>query len=159
MDATSAPTNTAAALAAQHGVSERTIKRDGRRNLTPDQRSLLRGRRYNRTKKQGARSDLVAIGDKVDTALVKQQHGKYKCPYCRHIYKRSAGHICKEAPDYRAPHIDTAADLAAQHGVHRATIIRDGKKAEALEKLAITAPEQAKAVRDGKKTVQRSQAA
>ncbi len=31
----------------------------GRRNLSPEQMSLLRGRRYNRTKRQGARTDLT----------------------------------------------------------------------------------------------------
>jgi len=31
----------------------------GRRNLTPDQMRLLRGRRYNRAKNQGARTDLT----------------------------------------------------------------------------------------------------
>ena len=84
----------------------------GRRNLTTDQRSDLRGRRYNLTKiKSGTRTDLVASCDKVDTATA----------------------------------------LAEQHGVSRATIIRDGKKAEALDKLAETKPEEAKAVRDGVK--------
>lgn len=40
----------------------------GRRNLTTDQRSIIRGRRYNRTKiKSGSRTDLVATCDKVDT--------------------------------------------------------------------------------------------
>jgi len=32
----------------------------GRRNLTPDQRSIIRGRRYNRMKRQGARTDLLS---------------------------------------------------------------------------------------------------
>jgi len=32
----------------------------GRRNLTPDQMSLIRGRMYNRTKKQGERTDLTS---------------------------------------------------------------------------------------------------
>lgn len=32
----------------------------GRRNLSPDQMSLIRGRRYNRLKKQGARTDLTS---------------------------------------------------------------------------------------------------
>jgi N6-adenosine-specific RNA methylase IME4 len=83
----------------------------GRRNLTPDQRSIIRGRRYNRTKKQGKRTDLVANCNKVDTATA----------------------------------------LAEKHGVSRATVIRDGKRAEALDKLAETKPEEAKAVLDGKK--------
>lgn len=89
----------------------------GRRNLTPDQRSIIRGRRYNRTKKaQG--------GDRKSVEISKSQN---------------------------ATLIDTAADLGKAHGVHRATIIRDGKRADAIERLAVTAPEQAKAVLDGKK--------
>lgn len=43
----------------------------------------------------------------------------------------------------------TAETLAAQHGVTERTIIRDGKKAEAIEQLAQTNPEAAQAVRDG----------
>lgn len=50
----------------------------GRRNLTPDQASLLRGRRYNRAKRQGARTDL-APSDKMSEGrtaeLLAQQHG------------------------------------------------------------------------------------
>ena len=84
----------------------------GRRNLTPDQRSIIRGRRYNRTKlKSGTRTDLVAKCDKVNTAKA----------------------------------------LAGEHGVNRATIIRDGKRADAIERLAVTAPEKAQSVLDGKK--------
>lgn len=45
---------------------------------------------------------------------------------------------------------DTATTLGAQHGVSRATVIRDGKRADAIEKLAETHPEQAKAIRDGR---------
>jgi N6-adenosine-specific RNA methylase IME4 len=89
----------------------------GRRNLTTDQRSDLRGRRYNLTKqKQGGTG--------------------------------SNQHKQKSQSDTSA---DTATALAEQHGVSRATIIRDGKKAEALDKLAETKPEEAKAVRDGVK--------
>lgn len=75
----------------------------GRRNLTPDQSSILRGRRYNRTKK--AASDNLKHG----SSSPKSQND-------------TSG--------------DTATALAKQHGVSRATIIRDGKKADALEKLA-----------------------
>ncbi|MHB8521017.1 MAG: hypothetical protein ACYDH9_09680 [Limisphaerales bacterium] len=46
---------------------------------------------------------------------------------------------------------DTASAIAAKHGVSRATVIRDGKRAEAIDKLAETKPEEAKAVRDGKR--------
>ncbi len=50
----------------------------GRRNLTPDQMSLLRGRRYNRAKKQGERTDLTL--DQNDTKLhtadrLAKEHG------------------------------------------------------------------------------------
>ncbi len=63
----------------------------GRRNLTPDQRSILRGRRYNRTKKShGAEPGTKRVKSQSDTLL------------------------------------DTAAALGAQHGVSRATVIRDG---------------------------------
>lgn len=76
----------------------------GRRNLTPDQASLLRGRRYNRLKKQGARTDLTSDQNEQKS-------------------------------------IDTAAQLAAQHGVSRATIVRDGAFAQAVEALTPLAPE------------------
>ena len=89
----------------------------GRRNLTPDQRSIMRGRRYNRTK--------------------KKQGGT-----------GANQHVQKSQVDTSA---DTATALAEQHGVSRATVIRDGKRAEAIEKLAETQPEQAQAVRDGVK--------
>ena len=89
----------------------------GRRNLTTDQRSDLRGRRYNLTKKAA--------------------HGR-------------EGRTFSELQS-DTPKTDTATALAEQHGVSRATIIRDGKKAEALDKLAETKPEEAKAVRDGVK--------
>ena len=89
----------------------------GRRNLTGDQASILRGRRYNRTKKanDGSRGN---------------QHNV-------------AGDILSSA--------NTAETLGKQHGVTGRTIRRDGKRAEAIEKLAETQPEQAQAVRDGVK--------
>ena len=88
----------------------------GRRNLTPDQRSIIRGRRYNRTKK--------SHGAEPGTKRVKLQNATLQ---------------------------DTATDLGLAHGVHRATIIRDGKRAEAIDRLAVTAPEKAQSVLDGKK--------
>lgn len=91
----------------------------GRRNLTPDQASYLRGRRYNRTKKaQGAQEG-------------NDNAGKNKVP--------------------NLGTLNTAEKLAHQHGVSKNTIIRDGKRAEAIEKLAVTNPEAAKAVVEGKK--------
>lgn len=51
----------------------------GRRNLTPDQYSLLRGRRYNRTKRQGERTDKTSDHfeqKSTDTAeRLAKQHG------------------------------------------------------------------------------------
>ena len=46
---------------------------------------------------------------------------------------------------------NTAETLGKQHGVTGRTIRRDGKRAEAIEKLAETQPEQAQAVMDGTK--------
>lgn len=71
-----------------------------------DQRSIIRGRRYNRLKRQGARTDLTSgqTGQKL-----------------------------------------TAEILAEKHGVSEKTIRRDGKRAEAIERLAETAPDQAQA--------------
>ncbi|NCY04872.1 MAG: hypothetical protein EBX46_04680, partial [Burkholderiaceae bacterium] len=92
----------------------------GRRNLTNDQRSILRGRRYNRTKKaHGGQS-----GNK-------------------NAAKNEVEEVSTSFP--------TAETIAKQHGVSERTIRSDGKKAEAIEKLALTNPEAAKAVTDGKK--------
>ena len=88
----------------------------GRRNLTPDQRSLLRGRRYNRTKKTKAEAGAKGGKASAEVALAS-----------------------------------TAATIAKQHGVSERTIKSDGKRAEAIEKLAETQPEQAQLVRDGLK--------
>jgi N6-adenosine-specific RNA methylase IME4 len=87
----------------------------GRRNLTNDQRSILRGRRYNRTKKanDGSRGNQYTMA-KEEVAVAK-----------------------------------TAETIAKQHGVSERTIRSDGKKAEAIEKLALTNPDAAKAVTDG----------
>jgi len=84
----------------------------GRRNLTNDQRSILRGRRYNRTKRQGARTDRLS-------------------------------------EEVAGSSVNTAETIAKQHGVSERTIRSDGKKAEAIEKLALTNPDAAKAVTDG----------
>jgi len=92
----------------------------GRRNLTPDQRSIIRGRRYNRTKKP--------IGAPLGSSNASKIKGAEV-----------------------APLIPTAKAIAAQHGVSERTIKSDGKRAEAIDRLARTAPDQAKAVLDGKK--------
>ncbi len=61
------------------------------------------------------------------------------------------GRKCRNCKTFIAIEIrgtDTATALAKQHGVSRATVIRDGKRAEALDKLAEVEPEKAQAVRD-----------
>jgi ParB family chromosome partitioning protein len=88
----------------------------GRRNLNPDQASILRGRRYNRMKKQHG-------GDRRSEDISSGQHVLLK----------------------------TAETLAQQHGVNERTIRRDGKLAEAFDKLQEEAPEQARAVMAGEK--------
>lgn len=76
----------------------------GRRNLNPDQYSLLRGRRHLRAKSQGKRTD-----------------------------KTSAQNEQKSS--------DTAERLAKEHGVSRATIVRDGQFAEAVEVIKQVDPQ------------------
>jgi N6-adenosine-specific RNA methylase IME4 len=49
--------------------------------------------------------------------------------------------------------ISTAETLAKEHGVNESTIRRDGKKFEAMEKLAVTHPDLAQEVFDGKKKI------
>ena len=78
----------------------------GRRNLTGDQASILRGRRYNRTK-QSHGGQLPKGRGQNDPSLLPK----------------------------------TAETLGKQHGVSSSTIKRDGKMAQALEKLAETRPE------------------
>jgi hypothetical protein len=80
----------------------------GRRNLSPDQASLLRGRRYNRAKK--------TVGKPAGIKLAQSEP------------------------------ISTADKLAAQHGVSRETIKRDGQFASAVEKLSAVKPDIAAAV-------------
>ena len=119
------------AICTKHGLPFNTVQKEfasrdealdwtdanqlGRRNLTPDQRSIIRGRRYNRTKKanDGSRGN-------------------------QHTVAVENSSTASEA-------------LAKAHGVTERTIRNDGKRAEAIEKLALTAPEQAQAVLDGKK--------
>jgi len=83
----------------------------GRRNLTPEQMSLLRGRRYNRLKK--AVTNPNGIGGK-------------------------SGKIDEYQNE---PQQSTAETLSQQHGVSPATIKRDGQYADAVESVAKIAPE------------------
>lgn len=93
----------------------------GRRNLTPDQADIIKGRRYNRQKKmQGGTG--------------ANQHTEQKCQN-----------------DTSAKCGDVATQLAKEYGVSRSTIIRDGKKAATLDELAKTDPEAVADVINGKK--------
>jgi len=91
----------------------------GRRNLNPDQASLLRGRRYNRVKQ--------AEGAPVGNVNASKQ----------------------PAQSEQVVSGDTAAALAKQHGVSRATIVRDGQFAAAVEKVEALDPEITKKVTKG----------
>lgn len=71
----------------------------GRRNLTPQQMSLLRGRRYNRLKRQGARTDRTSA----------QNEQK----------------------------LEASEEIAKEYGVSRATVVRDGQFAAAVDKLGL----------------------
>jgi len=91
----------------------------GRRNLNPDQASLMRGRRYNRMKQ--------AEGAPVGNVNASKQ----------------------PAQSEQVVSGDTAAALAKQHGVSRATIVRDGQFAAAVEKVEALDPEITKKVTKG----------
>lgn len=123
------------AICTKHSLSFQTVNKDfpnrdavmdwmdanqlGRRNLNPDQRSLLLGRIYNRTKKrEGASAG--------NSNATKQLGTSY-------------------------PVERTSEFIAKKHGVSERTVRNAGKKAEAIERLKATAPEQAKAVIEGKK--------
>jgi hypothetical protein len=83
----------------------------GRRNLAPDQMSLLRGRIHHRMKRQGARTDR--------TSAQSEQKS------------------------------DAATALAREHGVSRATIVRDGQFARAVESLKPSVPDIEQRVMNG----------
>ncbi len=86
----------------------------GRRNLTPDQASLLRGRRYNRAKK--------AEGAQIGNINAEKQLAQFEPVELM------------PPPSEEQPH-STAERLARQHGVSRETIKRDGAFAEAIETI------------------------
>jgi len=93
----------------------------GRRNLSPDQLSWLRGRRHSRTKK--------AVG--APTGNTNADKNKVS----------------------KLDTLKTAEALAKEHGVSATTIRRDGKKFEAMEELAVTHPDLAQEVFEGKKKI------
>ena len=106
------PNITAALDLTDRQAAEDWIDRNqlGRRNLSPDTASLLRGRIYNRTKKQGRRTDLTS------------------------------------------PHFEekSAAGLATNYGVSKATIERDGQFARAVEVVKQADPTIEQRVHSGK---------
>jgi N6-adenosine-specific RNA methylase IME4 len=83
----------------------------GRRNLTPDQMSLLRGRRYNRFKKRGG-------------APQGNENAAKQLPQIEAVVSRRTSEV-----------------LASQHGVSRATIERDGQFASAVERVKVIEPD------------------
>ena len=97
----------------------------GRRNLSADQASLLRGRRYNRTKKKhGGKREPRGQNDPLKSAE-----------------KLAAQHGGKREPRRQNDALKTADRLAAQHGVSARTIKRDGAFATAVENVKAADPE------------------
>lgn len=128
-------------IAKQAALSETTAGAD--QQPTPDQYSILRGRRYNRTKKaahgrEGRTFSECQSDTPKDTATtLAEQHGGDRrsddISRCQSGTLKTAGgrgnqYEVKCQSDTLP---DTATTLAEQHGVHRATILRDGKRAEA----------------------------
>ena len=128
---------TAETLAAQYGVSEKTIRRDGKRaeaieklaETQPEQAQLVRDGGKGKTR-SGLQSDTHSLdtwpsnnADKVSTLPERTD------PLSSQV---------EQSPT------NTAATLGKIHGVSKHTIINDGKRAEAIEKLAETQPEQAR---------------
>jgi len=85
----------------------------GRRNLDTKHMSLLLGRRYNRTKRQGQRTDLTS-------GQSDQKLGR--------------GEGTSGQSDQK---LTAARAIASEHGVAEKTVRRSGKFAEAVEKLGI----------------------
>jgi hypothetical protein len=94
----------------------------GRRNLTDAQRSIARGRLYNRTK-----------ADATDNLLPQGSNGQ----------NVRSGHNHKEGD------ANAAQNIAVEQGVNERTIRRDGQLAEAVDALQEKAPELAAAIATG----------
>jgi len=101
----------------------------GRRNLTPDQLSVLRGRRYNRQKKAASfeKGKSGNLSGRPSAAKAREKQGGKSCP-----------------PD------KTADSMAKQHGVSPRTIKNDGKYAEAVEKATEVSPDLPRRIAEGK---------
>ena len=97
----------------------------GRRNLTPDQMSYIRGRLYNR-KKQKHGGQLPKGKCQSDTSLSPDALCKCGAQMWEVVGKterkcRGCGLVISSEPD-------TASAIADKHGVSRRTVIRDGKR-------------------------------
>jgi hypothetical protein len=100
----------------------------GRRNLTPDQASYLRGKRYNLEKHQGERTDLTSGHNVQKLATTRPQ----------------------ESEKLVADQSTTAKRLGAEYHVDEKTIRRDGQYADAVDTIADTlGPEVRQAVLAG----------
>ena len=102
----------------------------GRRNLTPDQMSYIRGRLYNRKKQKhgaepGGRGNQYAVKCQSDTLPDKP----CKCGVQMWEVVSKTERKCRDcgAVIYSEP-TDTASAIADKHGVSRRTVIRDGKR-------------------------------
>lgn len=111
----------------------------GRRNLTPEQASLFRGRRYERLKKGHGG------GRKVDGNLTQKTAPEFKNTQKspRNTNEFSSGQNVHLKPK-------TAESLAAEHGVNERTMRRDGQFVRAVEKLKSVDPDIERKVATGK---------
>jgi N6-adenosine-specific RNA methylase IME4 len=117
----------------------------GRRNLHPDQFALLVGRRYNRAKKQGARTDLTSgnsypKSDDRTSARIASDHGLSEKTV------RNAGQFADAVERVKAIAPSIEREVATGTAVPRRAVV---KAAELLE----SAPEEAAAILSGERTL------
>ncbi len=107
----------------------------GRRNLTPEQISLVRGRIYNLIKRQGARADRRSGNRSVESGA-------------RPVDETTRTNADRTS-DHSEQKSDAATALAKKHKVSRATIVRDGRHARAVESLKPIVPDIEQRVMNG----------
>ncbi len=115
----------------------------GRRNLTPMQASFLRGQLYNATKKdrtQNLNRGEATPKDQIDTS--------------ENQAKGSAENSTKDQIDTSGK--TTSKRIADDLGVGEATIKRDGKFAQGLEKIGLVSPEVKKQILSGEAKVRKA---
>jgi N6-adenosine-specific RNA methylase IME4 len=142
-------------ICTKHGIQYNTVTRDfasrdavadwidsnqlGRRNLTPDQMSLLRGRRYNRMKKAAHRPEKGDQNDPVNpqkTAdILSKQHGVSPATIKR---DGAAAELLEKHPEQAAAII--------RGDVKKSDVIRELKREEVVAKLEDIAVREVKAV-------------